>query len=80
MVLFLRSIKSFHYIPENESEQPVLVRNTSSVVNMDRVYKRRGFHISMLHVYGKFYTYHIKNSVVELKVILNPVSEDDNVP
>ena len=29
MVLFLRSIKSFRYIPENESEQPVLGWNTS---------------------------------------------------
>ena len=30
MVLFLRSIKSFHYIPENESEQDVLGWNKSS--------------------------------------------------
>ena len=29
MVLFIRSIKSFHYIPENESEQPILVWNMS---------------------------------------------------
>ena len=31
MVLFLRSIKSFCYIPENESEQTVLGWNTSLV-------------------------------------------------
>ena len=29
LVLFLRSIKSFRYLPQNESEQPVLGWNTS---------------------------------------------------
>ena len=35
MVLFLRSIKSFCYITENESKQPVLGWNTSLMVLLD---------------------------------------------
>ena len=41
MVLFLRSIASFRYIPENESEHPVLGWNTSEALR----YKLRCFGI-----------------------------------
>ena len=35
LVLFLRSKKRFWYIPENESEQPVLGWNTSYTINFE---------------------------------------------
>ena len=37
MVLFLRSKKGFRYIPENESEQPVLGWNKSNYICYQRV-------------------------------------------
>ena len=50
-----------------------------SVVNVSRVYKKRWFYISTLHVYGQLDTSCIRVAVAELNVTLNPVPEDDHV-
>ena len=50
------------------------------VININRVYKRMGFHISTLRVDEKFGTDLIWSKVVELHVTLNPLSEDENIP
>ena len=50
-----------------------------SVVNMNRVYKKIGFHISMLYVDGHFDTSRIQGAAAELNVTLNPVSEDEHI-
>ena len=50
------------------------------VVNVSRVYKKREFHISTIHVDFQFNTIRIRGAVAELNVTLNPVSEDEHVP
>ena len=51
-----------------------------SVVNVSMFYKKIRFHISTLHVDGKFDTSHIWGAVAELNVTLNPVSKYEHVP
>ena len=51
-----------------------------SVVNVIRVYKKIGFHISTLHLCGQFHTSHIRCAAAELNVTLDHVSEDEHVP
>ena len=51
-----------------------------SVVNVRRVYKKRRFHISTLHVDEQFDTSLIRGAAAELNVTLNPMSEDEHVP
>ena len=51
-----------------------------SVINMNRVYKRRQFHIFMLHFDVQLNTDHIWGAVMELHATFNTISWDDNVP
>ena len=51
-----------------------------SLVNVSRVYKKVGFHISTLHVNGQFDTRRIRGAAEGLNFTFNPMSEDDNVP
>ena len=51
-----------------------------SVINMDRVYKRRGLRTPIIHMGGNFDTYRIQSVVVELNITLNLVSEYNRVP
>ena len=50
-----------------------------SVVNMIRVYNKRGY-ISTLHLDGQFDAIYIRGAAAELNVTLIPVSEDKHVP
>ena len=78
---FLNTI--YRYI-QFGTEEMITDANTitpiQSVVNVRRVYKKRGFCISTLHVDGKFGTSRIRGAVEELNVTLDPKSEDENVP
>ena len=49
-------------------------------MNVRRVYKKIGFHISTLHADEQFDTSLIRGAAAELNVTLNPVSEDEHVP